>query len=211
MSRQLGERGGEAAAYRFARLPDTRWEAERIAAYAGAKHGAASVLLAQDFAANRALALSPELSRYRVVHFASHAVINNRHPELSGIVLSLVNERGEAQDGFLRAPDIFNLKLPADLVMLSACRTGVGREVRGEGLMSLTRGLMYAGAARVGVSLWAVDDREAANLMNEFYRRFFGPRPLSAARALAEAQRTLWRRGKPPALWAAFVLQGEWK
>jgi CHAT domain-containing protein/tetratricopeptide (TPR) repeat protein len=197
------------AGYEFRRLLATRYEAERIASFAGAK----GVLKALDFAANRALALSPELSQYRIVHFASHAFINDRHPELSGLVLSLVDERGQPQDGFLRAHELFNLKLPAELVVLSACRTGLGREIRGEGLMSLTRGLMYAGAARVGVSLWAVEDRAAAQLMTLFYRRLLGPGRLTPAEALAAAQAEMWRsrRWSAPYYWAAFGVQGEWE
>src|SRR5436305_12672540 len=103
-------------------------------------------MIALDFVANRTTAMSPKLSHYRIVHFASHALINSTHPELSGIVLSLVDQRGQPRDGFLRAHEIYNLKLSAELVVLNACRTGLGKEVRGEGLMGLTRGFMYAGA-----------------------------------------------------------------
>src|SRR6185369_17947654 len=106
-------------------------------------------LEAVDFQANRALATSAELSEYRIVHFATHGLINNTHPELSGVVLSLVDEKGRPQNGFLRLYDLYNLKLSADLVVLSACQTALGKEIRGEGLVGLTRGFMYAGAPRV--------------------------------------------------------------
>ena len=166
-----------------------------------------------DFNANRAFAISGELSNYRIVHFATHALIDNVHPELSGIALSAVNERGEGQDGFLRAHEIFNLKLAADLVVLSACRTGTGKEVAGEGLIGLTRPFMYAGAPRVIVSLWALDDRATAELMVRFYKQLLGPRTLPPAAALREAQIEMWKdpRWHAPYFWAAFMLQGEWR
>ena len=138
------------------RLPGTRQEAEQIVAMVPATERR----LALDFAASRETATSAELGQYRYVHFSTHGLLNSVHPELSGFVFSLVNERGEAQDGFLRAHEIFNLKLPAEVVVLSACQTGIGKNIRGEGLVSLTRGFMYAGAPRVIVSLWGVSDWE---------------------------------------------------
>src|SRR6476469_9892464 len=116
-------------------------------------------LKAVGFEANRQRVLSAELSEYRVVHFATHGMMNNEHPELSGIVLSLFDQDGRSQNGFLRLHDIYNLRLPADLVVLSACSTGLGKDVRGEGLIGLTRGFMYAGASGVVASLWKVDDQ----------------------------------------------------
>src|SRR5207253_2131109 len=125
---------------------------------------------ALDFDASRAMATSIELSQYRYVHFATHGFLDNVHPELSGLVLSQVDRDGNEVDGFLRLVEIFNLKLPAELVVLSGCRTGLGKEVNGEGLIGLTRGFMYAGAARVMVSLWDVNDQATAELMARFYR-----------------------------------------
>ena len=106
-----------------------------------------------------------------IVHFATHGVLDSEHPDLSGLVLSLVDEKGTPQDGFLRMHEIYNLRLPADLVVLSACQTALGREIRGEGLVGLTRGFMYAGARSVVASLWQVDDESTAELMKLFYRR----------------------------------------
>src|SRR6185503_19719157 len=123
-----------------------------------------------DFLANRKLAMSDELSRYRMVHFSTHGLLDSRHPELSGLVLSLVDEAGRPQEGFLRWHEIYTLRLNADLVVLSACQTGLGREVRGEGLIGLVRGFMYAGAPRVMASMWEVDDAATAELMKLFYR-----------------------------------------
>jgi CHAT domain-containing protein/tetratricopeptide (TPR) repeat protein len=200
----VGLRGGH-----IPRLPFTRREA--AAATGGARPGEA--LRELDFAASREAAKGGALSEYRIVHFASHGLLNVTHPELSGIVLSLVDERGRSRDGFLRLHDVYGLKLPADLVVLSGCQTGLGREIRGEGLLSLTRGFMYAGAARVVSSLWKVDDRATAELMERFYRVLRSPRRPSPASALREAQAQMAReaRWRAPYYWAGFVLQGEWR
>jgi CHAT domain-containing protein len=188
-------------------LPFTRREAEEILALVPAQQR----LKALDFDANRAMATNPQLGNYRFVHFATHGVLDTEHPELSGIVLSLLDRQAREQDGYLRVHEIFNLKLPVELVVLSGCRTGLGKQIKGEGLMGLTRGFMYAGAARVMVSLWDVSDEASANLMVEFYKRMLGKERLSPAAALRGAQIALWRheRWRAPYYWAAFVLQGE--
>lgn len=191
------------------RLTATRWEAEAITKLVTAREA----MQARDFAANRQTATSTELSRYRIVHFATHAFINSTHPELSGMVLSLVNEQGEPQDGFLRMHEIFNLKLPAELVVLSACQTGLGKEVKGEGMIGMTRAFMYAGSPRVVVSLWSVKDRPTSELMARFYKRMLGGKKQSPAAALRAAQIEMWKETnwKAPYFWAGFILQGEWK
>lgn len=193
---------------RIKRLPYTRQEAEEILKIAVPEESAKAL----DFAANRQFVTDPQLSRYRYVHFATHGFLDSEHPELSGIVLSMVNEKGAPQNGFLRAHEIFNLKLPAELVVLSACQTGLGKEVRGEGLVGLTRGFMYAGAPRVVVSLWSVSDRATAELMVRFYRGMLKEKMRPAA-ALRAAQVSLMKEKKweAPFYWAAFTLQGEWK
>jgi CHAT domain-containing protein len=190
------------------RLPGTRQEAEQIVAMVPA----AESRLALDFAASRETATNAELSQYRYVHFSTHGLLNSVHPELSGVVFSLVNEHGQAQDGFLRAHEIFNLRLPAEVVVLSACQTGIGKEIRGEGLVSLTRGFMHAGAPRVVVSLWDVSDLGTTELMVRFYHGMLkeGMRPAAALRA---AQLSLMNdnRWASPYYWASFTLQGEWR
>jgi CHAT domain-containing protein/Tfp pilus assembly protein PilF len=190
------------------RLLLTRDEAEAILSVTPRT----DALGALDFRANRATATGDDLSRYRIVHFATHGLLNSEHPELSGIVLSLVDERGQQQDGFLRLHEIFNLRLPAELVVLSACQTGLGKEIKGEGLVGLTRGFMYAGAERVVASLWQVNDAATAELMKRFYRRMLkdGMRPAAALRA---AQIEMWKKPQwqSPFYWGGFVLQGEWK
>jgi CHAT domain-containing protein len=189
------------------RLPFTRQEARAIQALA-----APGVRVALDFEANRDAALAERMSSYRIVHFATHGLLNAARPELSGIVLSMVDREGRGQNGFLTSVDTFNLRLDADLVVLSGCRTALGREVRGEGLVGLTRGFMYAGARGVLASLWAVDDAATAELMRVFYAGLLGPRRLPAPAALREAQLHLRSdpRWRSPYYWAAFQLQGGW-
>jgi len=167
---------------------------------------------ALDFEASRETAMSKDLGQYRIVHFATHGLLDNEHPELSGLVLSMVGPDGKPQNGFLDLEDIYNLTLPADLVVLSACETGLGKEINGEGLVGLTRGFMYAGASRVVASLWQVDDAATAELMGAFYRAMLVDR-LRPAAALRQAQIELMKqkRWHDPYYWAAFTLQGEWK
>ncbi len=191
----------------FDRLKASREEAEAILRLVPPGQG----LKALGFDANLQLATSGELAQYQVVHFATHAIADLQHPELSGIVLSLFDSAGRPQNGFLRAYEIYNLNLPVDLVVLSACRTAVGPEIRGEGSSGLTRGFMYAGAPRVLVSLWNVSDKATARLMERFYRNLLhqGMRPAAALRAaqLEMLQDAAW---KAPYYWAGFILQGEW-
>lgn len=190
------------------RLPGTRREAEQIVAMVPASERR----LALDFAASRDTATSAELAEYRYVHLSTHGIVNSVHPELSGLVFSLVNERGEPQEGFLLAHEIFNLKIPAEAVVLSACETGIGKDIRGEGLVSLTRGFMYAGAPRVVVSLWGVSDSGTTELMVRFYQGMLKEDKPPAA-ALRSAQLSLMndKRWASPYYWAPFVLQGEWR
>ena len=190
------------------RLPFTRQEAEQILAVSPS----ASNLRAVDFRANRSLATSDELSKYRYVHFATHGYLDSARADLSAIVLSLVDEQGKTQDGFLRAYDIYNLHLPAELVVLSACETGLGKDVKGEGLVGLTRGFMYAGARRVIVSLWNVNDKATASLMEGVYAGMLKSHKTPAA-SLRAAQIQMLRQPQwqSPYYWAGFIMQGEWK
>ena len=190
------------------RLPFTRQEAEQILAVAPK----ATSLKAIDFKANRTTVMSGELSRYRYVHFATHGYLDSERADLSAIVLSLVDEQGKPQDGFLRAHEIYNLNLPAELVVLSACQTGLGKEVRGEGLDGLTRGFMYAGARRIVVSLWNVNDKATAELMERFYRRMLKDNhsPAASLRA-AQIEMLQQKQWQSPYYWAAFTMQGEWR
>lgn len=191
-----------------ARLPFSRTEAAAIKAAAPAGQSMEAV----DFDASRATATSEELSQYRIIHFATHGLLNSQHPQLSGMVFSLVDRHGKSQNGFLRLHEVYNLNLPAELVVLSACQTGLGKDVKGEGLVGLTRGFMYAGAARVVASLWGVDDSATAELMKRFYAKMLGD-GLRPAAALRDAQVEMWKqkRWQTPYYWAGFMLQGEWR
>ena len=191
----------------ISRLPYTRREADAILALATESDRKKAL----DFDASLLTATSPELGSYRFVHFATHGLLNSAHPELSGIVLSLVDSRGVEQDGFLRVNEVLNLKLPVELVVLSGCRTGLGKEIKGEGIVGLTRGFMYAGAARVIVSLWGVSDEASAELMIHLYQKMLGKEGLRPAAALRAAQVAIWKekRWQAPYYWSAFILQGE--
>lgn len=191
------------------RLPNTRIEAERILALVPPNQRSAACAFTANYdqvtQANR-----KPLNQYRIVHFATHGFINNNRPQYSGLVLSLVDPQGKPRDGFLRLRDIFNLKLSADLVVLSACQTGLGKNIRGEGIVGLTRGFMYAGSKRVVTSLWSVDDAATAQLMGHFYRGMLKEKQTPAV-ALRNAQLQMWKSNPDPRLWAAFTLQGEWR
>jgi CHAT domain-containing protein/Tfp pilus assembly protein PilF len=192
----------------FARLRYSRLEAEEIAKLVPAERR----LVALDFDASLQKATGGDLARYRLVHFATHGCIDSQHPELSGLVLSLVDEKGQSRKGLLLLSDIYRLELHADLVVLSACQTALGKEIRGEGLIGLTRGFMHAGAARVLASLWSVEDRATSELMQRFYRGMLkeGQRP---AAALRQAQLAMLgeKRSAQPYFWAGFTLQGDWQ
>ncbi|HET9211404.1 MAG TPA: CHAT domain-containing protein [Thermoanaerobaculia bacterium] len=201
-------RSGEGDPPAFERLPASRQEAEAIAALAPAGES----MLALDFDAALARVLGDRLSGFRVVHFATHGVIDAERPALSGLALSMVDQAGHPQEGFLHLHDVYNLKLDADLVVLSGCRTALGKEVRGEGLIGLTRGFQYAGAPRVLASLWRVEDQATAALMTRFYRALWIDK-LPPAAALRQAQLGVrgQRRWRDPYFWAGFVLEGDWR
>lgn len=190
----------------FERLRMSHAEAEAIEKLAPA--GRVTALLGFDAAP--AAFRRADIARYSIIHVAAHTLLDNRHPELSGLVLSLVDRQGRRRDGFLRLFDIYEMRLHAGLVVLSACETSIGKEMRGEGMLGLSRGFLTAGSQRVLSSLWKVDDRATAEFMRHFYTALL-KRHCSAAAALAAAQRAMredpaW---KSPYYWAPFVLQGD--
>lgn len=174
--------------------------------------GGDSTFIATGFDASREKLEHMKLDGYAIVHFATHGILNSKRPENSGLLLSTVGPDGRARDGFLRLSDVYQMHIPVNLVVLSACRTGLGKDVRGEGLIGLTRGFMYAGASSVVASLWKVDDEATAELMKLFYTNMLrgGMRPTEALRS---AQNTI--RQNPnwnsPYYWAAFTLQGDFR
>ena len=194
----------------FERLPWSGREAALIAAQARPEE----TLLAVGFDAHRDAALDGRLGPYRLVHFATHGVLDSAHPELSALVLALRAPDGRPREGMLRLPEIANLDLAAELVVLSGCRTALGAQLRGEGLVGLAHGFFAAGARRLVASLWQVQDRASAELMERFYRRLLhGPETMRPAAALRAAQLEL--RAEPdfrdPYHWAAFAAYGDWR
>jgi CHAT domain-containing protein len=189
------QRGGP-----LARLPETRLEVEEIG----------DVKLLGDEASEaefrRALAKRP---RWRSVHFACHGFVDQDNPVLCALALTPTEE----DDGFLTVLDVFRQVIPADLAVLSACETGAGAVVRGDGLHGLVRGFMYAGSPRVIASLWKVDDKATKALMLKFYELWnpkSGKGGRSAAEALEAAQKHVrsQKKWEHPYFWAAWVLWG---
>ncbi len=193
---------------KLARLDGTRSEAEEIARLARSSGRQADVWL--DFDADEANLSARKLDGYRVLHFATHGLLDAERPQFTGLALSLVGQT-EA-DGFLRVDEVFNLRLGSPLVMLSACETGLGKERRGEGVIGLTRAFMYAGAPTVGVSLWSVGDKSTAELMPEFYRRLLaGQEGAPAAMRASQLAMINGKRYSAPFYWSPFVIVGDWR
>ncbi|MEP6742933.1 MAG: CHAT domain-containing tetratricopeptide repeat protein [bacterium] len=190
------------------RLAGTRLEAEQIVKLAKASHTQADVWL--DLDASEDNVDARDITKYRILHVATHGLLNAERPQFTGLVLSLVGNKNE--DGFLRTDEVFNLKLGTPLVMLSACETGLGKEKRGEGVMGLTRAFIYAGAPTVGVSLWSVADKSTADLMTDFYKRLLASQTASPSGAMREAQLAMiaGKKYSAPFYWAPFVLIGDW-
>lgn len=201
--RENGDAGGDAP---LPRLVSSLREAEAIAGLTDARERTIST----GFDADLGRVTGGRLAEFRIVHFATHALFDDEHPESSGLVFSRVDERGRRREGFLKVNDIYGLRLNADLVVLSACRTGLGRHVNGEGLLGITRGFMYAGSRGVVASLWKVNDEATAELMKQFYGAMLrdGLAPSAALRAAKEAV-SKQERWRSPYFWAAFIMQGE--
>jgi CHAT domain-containing protein/tetratricopeptide (TPR) repeat protein len=213
-------RSHEAEPRRASRDVSTTWGGGSIPRLIGSREEAEAImsivsgadnLKAVGFDADKATVTGPGLGQFRIIHFATHGILDSEHPELSGLLLSRFDSSGRPKESFLRLDDIYNLTLQADLVVLSACNTGLGKDVKGEGLVGLVRGFMYAGTPRVVASLWKVDDEATAELMARFYREMLQA-GRSPAAALREAQVSMWRqrRWRTPYYWAAFVMQGEY-
>ncbi|HZU24227.1 MAG TPA: CHAT domain-containing tetratricopeptide repeat protein [Bryobacteraceae bacterium] len=198
----------DAGVHDFARLPMSRIEAEQIAQLAGP----ASTRTLLDFDASLRSFRRFDSGKYGIIHIAAHTLVDADRPDLSGVVLSLVDRSGRPQDGFLRLGDIYNLHLNAGLVTLSACQSSLGRDVTGEGMLGLSRGFLSAGASRVLATLWSVEDRATTVFMERFYRALLDDH-LSAPAALTRAQAEM--KADPhwasPYYWAAFTLSGDWQ
>lgn len=195
----------------LAGLPRLRHSREEAQTLSGLVPAGAS-LVALDFAASREAVLKTDWSRYRIVHFATHALLDLQHPELSGVVLSLFDAAGAPQDGFLRMNDLYNLRMPADLVVLSACESALGKSTGAEGSFNLARAFFYAGARRVLASLWTVDDGASAAFMQLFYSALLKEhRSPDEALRLAQMRLAEDPHWSAPYYWAGYVLQGDWR
>ncbi len=169
-------------------------------------------LVLTDFDANIENITNKDLADYKILHFATHGLLNTKNPELSGLVFSLYDENGKTRDGFLTLNDIYNLELSSDMVVLSACQTALGKEIRGEGLIGLSRGFLYAGSKRVVATLWKVDDVATAEFMKRFYRNHL-EKNMSASYALQQTKLEMKKikRYQSPYYWSAFILIGDWR
>lgn len=188
----------------FDPLPGSRREAEAILELVA---GPTLSLLGPR--ASRRAVLEAHLGNYRLVHFATHGLLEMGRPEMSAIVLSLIDDAGGPMDGFLRLTDLERLQLRADLVVLSACRSGRGEQLRGEGVFGLAHAVFRAGGQALVVSHWQVDDQATAVLMPRFYQELLAGHSPAGALRLAQQylrQHTPW---KDPVYWAAFSVQGD--
>jgi len=192
----------------FCELPGSEVEVDEIAA-AFAAQKAKSVRYFGPQATKETFKKAVKTARY--VHLATHSFINDSSPSLSGIAFfnSPSLQADEREDStILYAGEVYNLELNADLVVLSSCESGIGKLIKGEGMIALTRGFLYAGARNVMVSLWKVSDQSATDLMPEFYRRVLEGESYSAA--LRSAKLGLLKKNKnaSPAMWGCFILYG---
>ncbi len=190
------------------RLLASRTEARNISGFVDKNNSS----LQLGFNANLKNIENSDLSKYRILHFATHGLLNTLRPELSGLVFSLYNENGQSQDGFLSLNDIYNLDLSSDMVVLSACQTALGKDIRGEGLIGISRGFLYAGSQRIVASLWKVDDSATAEFMKLFYQNHLEKKmPASTALRQAKLEMKKIPRYKSPYYWSAFTLLGDWQ
>lgn len=207
LSRAISDIGG---GHYIPRLQASRDEANAIARVLHSRDPQ-DVHVSLDFAASRNSVLNDALLRFRLVHFATHGLVDSRRPEMSGLILSLIDRNGRKQDGYLRLGEIYKMKLSADLVVLSSCESALGKDLEAEGIIGLPRGFLYAGAKSVIASLWKVSDEATAKLMAALYARIQqGESPSSALRGaqLTMMRDELW---SDPYYWAAFTLQGEYR
>jgi CHAT domain-containing protein len=208
---------GAERSWKLERLIESRREVEQIAGLY--PRDQISLLLGEQ-ATEENVKAAGRLSEYRFVHFATHGLLNEERPAYSGLILSLPSmaagnnaqstiRNPQSEDGLLQVYEVFNLKLNADLVVLSACETGLGKEMKGEGLIGLTRAFLYAGTPSVMVSSWSVQDRSTADLMVKFYQEL--NRSQDKAEALRQAKLKLIQNSRyaAPYYWAPFILIGE--
>ena len=188
------------------RLPFSLREAETIRAIAPP----GQVVWHLGLDATKDSLMAPAAGQPRILHLATHAMVNDTAPESSWIALSLVDGGGAPREGTLFLNEIFTLNLNTELVVLSACSTGLGKLVAGEGLWGFSRAFFHAGAQRLLISLWPVDDAATAELVGDFYKGLLADH-LRPSSALLAARRGMWAqsRWRDPYLWSGFTLTGE--
>ncbi|HEX7333438.1 MAG TPA: CHAT domain-containing protein [Pyrinomonadaceae bacterium] len=203
---------------RHLELSGSRFDPAAVAPLFYAKHELRSLrdiagegaLIVSDYAATREQFLNTDLTNFSILHLVTHGYFNPATPESSGFVLSTTDRQAKNLKGFVELRDIYELRVPVLLVVLSACQTALGKDIRGEGLLGLTHSFMYAGASSVVASLWNVEDGATAELMKLFYSNMLrdGMKPSEALRAAQNSirQRPEWRS---PYYWAGFTLQGD--
>lgn len=194
------------------RLPGTALEAQHLEELLAQVPGAPRTRVLAGFEAKADLFRNGTLKDSRFLHIATHGIVDDRDPALAGLVFSLYDSYGQKRDGFLPVRDLYRTDLAADLVVLSACRTGKGQPMRGEGLVGFSHAFFAAGARHLLVSLWDVDDEATAELMRRYYSHLFVDR-LDPVRALGMAQEEMRRhpRWSSPRHWAGFVAWGDWE
>jgi CHAT domain-containing protein len=186
-------------------LPGTESEVKEIAALFTSKNFSNALYLHKN--ANEIVIKSGKLKDFKLLHFATHGIVDENSPELSRVFLQSSNE---GEDGNLFAGEIYNLELNANLVTLSACQTGLGKISKGEGVIGLSRALIYAGAKNVMVSFWSVADNSTSELMQNFYKLVLENNTDPYSENLRRAKLNLMKKGEysAPYYWAPFILIG---
>jgi len=152
---------------------------------------------------------SEAVKNNRYIHIATHGLINEKKPALSGLIFSQTEDTTSAEDGILYSGETYNLSLNSDLVVLSSCESGIGLMVKGEGIMALTRGFLYSGASNILFSLWKVNDKPTSELMVKFYKNMFDQKDYASALRLAKLSMIKNKNTAFPKNWSSFVLVGK--
>lgn len=194
------------------RLVATGEEVRKIRLQAQSILGEDSAPIFDSFKADRRLLLDGQLNDFKILHLATHGLVDAEDPGLAGLVFTLFGSDGQRTNGFLPARDLYHLGVGAELVVLSACRTADGQRIRGEGVVGLSHGFFAAGARHLLVTLWDIDDRATAELMTRFYGHLLrqkGDPALALRKAQIELRdETAWRS---PKYWAGFLPVGDWQ
>jgi CHAT domain-containing protein/Tfp pilus assembly protein PilF len=191
------------SAFKFFRLKYSGVEVQRIAALFDKSREE----IYQRERASEQVLKNLDLEDFKIIHFAAHGLVDDQKPTRSSIVLSLDSKSQE--DGFVQMREIYNLRMGADLVSLSACQTGLGQFIRGEGIEGLNRAFFYAGASSVLMSLWSINDQASSQLMERFYFHLRSSNSIMDALQKAKLEMIAFKPFSHPFYWAAFVITGD--